>query len=159
MSGVRAINFLGNETYSDDRLRSEIVTRQSRWWQFFSSNDNYDPGRLEYDRELLRQFYQNKGYYDFRVESAVAELTPDQKDFYITYTIDEGEIYRFGEINVETELEKLNTDALKASLVARSGDLFRGDTIENSIDGLTYVMPLLMCALKSPPISKRIRST
>ena len=139
VSGVRAINFLGNEEYSDNRLRKEIVTRQSRWWQFFSSNDNYDPGRMEYDRDLLRQFYQNKGYYDFRVESAVAELTPDQKDFYITYTIDEGEIYRFGEVNVETELEKLNTDALRASLSAKSGDLFRGDTIEQSIDGLTYV--------------------
>ena len=139
VSGVRAINFLGNEEYSDNRLRKEIVTRQSRWWQFFSSNDNYDPGRMEYDRDLLRQFYQNKGYYDFRVESAVAELTPDQKDFYITYTIDEGEIYRFGEVNVGTELEKLNTDALRASLSAKSGDLFRGDTIEQSIDGLTYV--------------------
>ena len=139
VSGVRAINFLGNEEYSDNRLRKEIVTRQSRWWQFFSSNDNYDPGRMEYDRDLLRQFYQNKGYYDFRVESAVAELTPDQKDFYITYTIDEGEIYRFGEVNVETELEKLNTDVLRASLSAKSGDLFRGDTIEQSIDGLTYV--------------------
>ena len=139
VSGVRAINFLGNEEYSDNRLRKEIVTRQSRWWQFFSSNDNYDPGRMEYDRDLLRQFYQNKGYYDFRVESAVAELTPDQKDFYITYTIDEGEIYRFGEVSVETELEKLNTDALRASLSAKSGDLFRGDTIEQSIDGLTYV--------------------
>ena len=139
VSGVRAINFLGNEEYSDNRLRKEIVTRQSRWWQFFSSTDNYDPGRMEYDRDLLRQFYQNKGYYDFRVESAVAELTPDQKDFYITYTIDEGEIYRFGEVSVETELEKLNTDALRASLSAKSGDLFRGDTIEQSIDGLTYV--------------------
>ena len=139
VSGVRAINFLGNEEYSDNRLRKEIVTRQSRWWQFFSSTDNYDPGRMEYDRDLLRQFYQNKGYYDFRVESAVAELTPDLKDFYITYTIDEGEIYRFGEVSVETELEKLNTDALRASLSAKSGDLFRGDTIEQSIDGLTYV--------------------
>uniref|UniRef100_UPI0032B22842 outer membrane protein assembly factor BamA n=1 Tax=Hyphomonas atlantica TaxID=1280948 RepID=UPI0032B22842 len=139
VSGVRAINFLGNEEYSDNRLRKEIVTRQSRWWQFFSSTDNYDPGRMEYDRDLLRQFYQNKGYYDFRVESAVAELTPDQKDFYITYTIDEGEIYRFGEVSVETELEKLNTDVLRASLSAKSGDLFRGDTIEQSIDGLTYV--------------------
>lgn len=139
VSGVRAINFIGNEVYSDDRLRKEIVTRQSRWWQFFSSNDNYDPGRMEYDRDLLRQFYQNKGYYDFRVDSAVAELTPDQKDFYITYTIDEGEIYRFGDLSVATELEKLNTAALKTALAAQPGDLFRGDTIEESIDALTYV--------------------
>lgn len=139
VSGIRSINFIGNETYSDQRLRKEIVTRQSRWWQFFSSNDNYDPGRLEYDRDLLRQFYQNKGHYDFRVDSAVAELTPDQKDFYITYTISEGAIYHFGNIDVVTGLEKLNAEALKSALSIKSGDLFRGDTIEDTIDTLTYI--------------------
>lgn len=139
VSGVRSINFIGNEEFSDDRLRSAVVTTQSRWWRFFSSNDNYDPGRLEYDREKLREFYQNKGYYDFRVESAVAELTPDQKDFYITYTIDEGEIYKFGELKVESALERLDTHALKSALVMHEGDLFRGDAIEKSIDSLTYI--------------------
>ena len=138
MTGVRAINFIGNDAYSDKRLRSEVVTRQSRWWRFFSSNDNYDPGRLEYDRELLRQFYQNNGYYDFRVVSAVADLTPDQEDFYITYTIDEGDQYNFGGIKVETALDKLNGDALRRAVPIREGDLFRGDLIEESIDALTY---------------------
>ncbi|GGB59749.1 MULTISPECIES: outer membrane protein assembly factor BamA [Henriciella] len=138
VTGVRAINFIGNEEYSDRRLRSEIVTRQSRWWRFFSSNDNYDPGRLEYDRELLRQFYQNNGYYDFRVVSAVADLTPDQEDFYITYTVEEGDQYNLGEIKVETELDKLNADALRGALSMQTGDLFRGDRIENAIDTLTY---------------------
>ncbi len=139
VSGIRSINFIGNEEYSDQRLRSEIVTSQSRWWSFFSSNDNYDPSRMEYDRERLRGFYQNKGYYDFRVESAVAELTPDQKDFYITYTLAEGEIYKFGELKVESALERLNTTALKSALVMKDGDLFRGDAIEKSIDSLTYI--------------------
>lgn len=139
VSGVRSINFIGNEEFSDDRLRSAVVTTQSRWWRFFSSNDNYDPGRLEYDREKLREFYQNKGYYDFRVESAVAELTPDQKDFYITYTIDEGEVYKFGELKVESALERLDTNALKSALVMHQDDLFRGDAIEKSIDSLTYI--------------------
>ena len=138
VTGVRAINFIGNEEYSDRRLRSEIVTRQSRWWRFFSSNDNYDPGRLEYDRELLRQFYQNNGYYDFRVVSAVADLTPDQEDFYITYTVEEGDQYNYGDIKVETELDKLNADALRGALSIQKGDLFRGDQIENGIDTLTY---------------------
>lgn len=138
VTGVRAINFIGNEEYSDRRLRSEIVTRQSRLWRFFSSNDNYDPGRLEYDRELLRQFYQNNGYYDFRVISAVADLTPDQKDFYITFTVDEGDQYEFGEIKVETTLEKLDNEALVRLIGINEGDLYRGDQIENSIDALTY---------------------
>ena len=138
VTGVRAINFIGNEAYSDRRLRSEVVTKQSRWWRFFSSNDNYDPGRLEYDRELLRQFYQNKGYYDFRVISAVADLTPDREDFYITYTIEEGEEYTFGDVSVETALDKLSGAALRRVVPISDGDLFRGDVIEDTIDTLTY---------------------
>ncbi|WP_340693632.1 outer membrane protein assembly factor BamA [Hyphomonas sp.] len=138
VTGVRSINFIGNKDYSDSRLRSEIVTRQSRLWRFFSSNDNYDPGRLEYDREKLREFYQNNGYYDFRVTSAVAELTPDQKDFYITMTIDEGRQYDFGVVKVETALEKLNAEALRAAVPIKEGDLFKGNLIETTIDTLTY---------------------
>jgi len=138
VTGVRAINFLGNSAYSDSRLRSEIVTRQSRFWRFFSSNDNYDPDRLEYDRELLRQFYQNNGYYDFRVSSAVADLTPDQKDFYINVTVDEGEQYTFGEVKVESALEKLDSNLLVRAVPIQAGNLYRGDLIEKSIDALTY---------------------
>lgn len=138
VTGVRAINFIGNKEYSDSRLRSEIVTRQSRLWRFFSSNDNYDSGRLEFDREQLREFYQNNGYYDFRVTSAVAELTPDQKDFYITFTVDEGRQYDFGVIKVETALEKLDGNVLAAVVPIQEGELFRGDQIESTIDALTY---------------------
>jgi len=138
VTGVRAINFIGNNEFSDRRLRSEVVTKQSRWWRFFSSNDNYDPGRLEYDRELLRQFYQNRGYYDFRVISAVADLTPDREDFYITYTIEEGEQYTFGDIQVETALDKLSSEGLRRAIAIQDGDLFRGDQIEDTIDTLTY---------------------
>jgi outer membrane protein insertion porin family len=138
VTGVRSINFIGNDAFSDRRLRSEVVTKQSRWWRFFSSNDNYDPGRLEFDRELLREFYQNRGYYDFRVISAVADLTPDREDFYITYTIEEGEQYTFGEVEVETALDKLSSEGLKRAVPFNDGDLFRGDLIENTIDTLTF---------------------
>ncbi|MBY9067581.1 outer membrane protein assembly factor BamA [Hyphomonas sp. WL0036] len=138
VTGVRSINFIGNDVYSDSRLRSEIVTKQSRIWRFFSSNDNYDSSRLEYDREKLREFYQNNGYYDFRVTSAVAELTPDQKDFYITYTVDEGRQYDFGVIKVETALEKLDANVLQAVVPIQEGELFRGSQIETTIDALTY---------------------
>jgi outer membrane protein insertion porin family len=138
VTGVRSINFIGNETFSDSRLRSELVTKQSRWWRFFSSNDNYDPGRLEFDRDVVRRFYQNQGYYDFRVVSAVADLTPDQEDFYITFTIDEGEQYNFGEIDVETVLEKLNADGLRRAISIQEGDLYQSDRIEDAIDTLTF---------------------
>lgn len=138
MTGVRRINFIGNEEYGDRRLRGELVTQESRWYRFFGSNDNYDPDRLEYDRELLRQFYQNQGFADFRVVSAVAELTPDQEDFYITFTLDEGDIYTFGDITVTTELPDISTDFLQSALPAQSGNLYQGELIEDSVETLTF---------------------
>lgn len=139
VTGVRDINFIGNEQYSDRRLRDEIVTTRSSWWNLFQKNDNYDPDRLEYDREQLRKFYNNHGYADFRVVSAVAELTPDQRDFYITFTVDEGVQYEFGQIRVQTQLDRLPEELLLAAIPIRSGSVFRGDLIEDAIDAMTYV--------------------
>ena len=139
VTGVRDINFIGNEEFSDRRLSDVIVTSKSSWWNFFNSNDNYDPDRLEYDREQLRQYYNNRGYADFRVVSAVAELTPDQRDFYITFTVDEGVQYDFGEIRVRTELDRLSEELLLAAVPIRTGAVFRGDQIEDAIDAMTYL--------------------
>ncbi|NWG54536.1 MAG: outer membrane protein assembly factor BamA [Hydrogenophilaceae bacterium] len=139
VTGVREINFIGNERYSDRKLRDQIVTNESRWWNFFDSNDNYDPDRLEYDREQLRQFYTDRGYADFRVVSAVAELTPDQRDFFITFTVDEGVRYNFGTVRVQTELDRVPAEVLRAAIPIREGELFKGSLIEDSIDAMNYV--------------------
>jgi outer membrane protein insertion porin family len=138
VTGVRRINFIGNEAYSDRRLRGEVLTRESRFWRFFSSNDNYDPDRLEYDRELLREYYTDRGYADFRVVSAVAELTPDQQDFYITYVLEEGNIYNFGDVRVISEIPTLNEAGLRALIPIRTGELFVQSRIEDGVDGLTF---------------------
>ena len=138
VTGVRRINIVGNEAFSDRELRGEIVTREARWWRFFSSNDNYDPDRLEYDREQLRTFYTDRGYADFRVISAIAELTPDQKDFYITFSVDEGERYNFGEISVTTEIPDLDEEYLARIVSTQPGQLYVGSQIEDSIDTLTF---------------------
>ena len=97
-SKVRQINIIGNEKFSDGELRGTMVTKQARFYCFFSSGTSYDPDRLAYDQQKLRQFYLTEGYADFRVISAVAELTPDKKDFIITYVVEEGPRYKFGEI-------------------------------------------------------------
>jgi len=117
-AGVKKINFIGNNEFSDRVLRKEIATEESKFYKIFASNDNYDPGRLEFDREQVRNYYTDRGFADFRVVSAVAELTPDQEDFYITFTLDEGEEYTWGDIEVSTELETLNEDILKNSLIS-----------------------------------------
>ncbi len=137
-TGVRSITFLGNEAFSDAELREVMVTKQSQWWRLFTKNDNYDPNRLDYDREQLRSFYTNRGYYDFRIVSAVAELAPDDAAFGITLTVDEGDRYNFGEVNVVTENDRLNADLLERLLPIRSGDLYESDKIESAVDALTF---------------------
>ena len=104
---VREINFIGNEAYSDGSLREEIATKESAWYRFFTTDDTYDPDRLAFDQELLRLFYLSRGYADFRVLSVVADLTADRRDFFITFTIEEGPRYQFGEVGVISELRGL----------------------------------------------------
>ena len=137
-TGVRSITFLGNSAYSDSDLREVMVTEQSAWYRLFTTNDNYDPNRLDYDREQLRKFYTNRGYYDFRVVSSVAELAPDDSAFGVTITLDEGRKYNFGEIKVVTESNRLNGDFLKLLLPISSGDLYESDKIERAVDALTF---------------------
>ena len=137
-TGVAAITFLGNTAFSDSDLRDVMVTKESSWWRLFSSNDNYDPNRLDYDREQLRKFYTNRGYYDFRILSSVAELKPDNSAFGMTLTLDEGDRYNFGEVKVVTESDRLNADFLTRLLPIRSGDLYESDRIENAVDTLTF---------------------
>ena len=94
-SKVRAINIIGNEEYSDGRLRKEMFTKEAGGLLgFFKSNDSYDPDRLAADQQKLRAFYLTEGYADFRVVSALAELTPDRRDFIITYVVEEGPRYQ-----------------------------------------------------------------
>ncbi|HEX8472091.1 MAG TPA: outer membrane protein assembly factor BamA [Brevundimonas sp.] len=137
-TGLQAITILGNTAFSDTDLRDVMITKESRWYRLFSSNDNYDPNRLDYDQQQLRKFYTNRGYYDFRIVSAVAELVPNNSAFGLTMTLDEGDKYNFGKINVVTENSRLNADFLKLLIPIREGQLYESDKIESSVDALTF---------------------
>ncbi|MDA5193774.1 outer membrane protein assembly factor BamA [Govanella unica] len=136
---VSKINFIGNKEFSSGDLRGALATRESRWWRFLTSDDTYDPDRLAYDREQLRQYYLSKGYADFRVNAAVAELSPDLKDFYIAFTIEEGEIYDFGEINVESEIRDLDPAILRPLVKTKQGKRYNAKLIDQTIEKMTEV--------------------
>jgi outer membrane protein insertion porin family len=137
-SGILRVNFLGNVEFSDSDLRGEIVTKESQWYRFFSSNDNYDPDRIDYDREQLRKFYRNRGFFDFRIVSSIAELAPDRNGFAVTFTLDEGVKYKFGKLTVQTDLKKLNGDILRQLLPIREGQTYADSRIESAVDALTF---------------------
>ncbi len=133
---ITSIQFVGNEAFSDSKLREVIRTRTSRWWRFFSTEDTYDPDRLTLDQELLRRFYLSEGYADLRVVSAVAELTPDRRSFYVTFTLEEGERYRFGTITVESTLRGLEPETISDAVSMEEGEWYNADQVERSIDAL-----------------------
>jgi len=136
-TGVARINFIGNKTYDDDTLRDQIATEESSWWRVLATNDNYDPDRLTFDREQLRRFYVAHGYADFRVVSAVAELTPSHDAFYVTFTVDEGDLYKFGKVEIDSSIKELDPLALRPLVKIQSGDLYNGELIQKAIDALT----------------------
>jgi len=136
-TGVRSINFLGNHKFSSSELKTILETKESRWYRFLSTSDTYDPDRLSYDRDLLRKFYLSQGYADFRVLSAVAELTPSRDGFLITFTVEEGDRYRFGKIDLTNQLPEVDPAGLKAILVTHEGDWYNADEVDKSISALT----------------------
>jgi len=155
-TGVRRINFIGNEHYDETKLRGAINTQESAWWKFFSSSDFYDPDRTNYDRELLRRFYMSEGYVDFRVVSAVAEMTPDKSDFFLTFTVEEGDRYKFGKISIVSDIKGLDGETLKKYLATQQGEWYNADQVEKTITKLTAVLGDLQYAFVdiAPDIDK-----
>ncbi|WP_343527671.1 outer membrane protein assembly factor BamA [Sphingomonas sp.] len=141
-SKVRQINIIGNEKFSDDELRGAMYTKQSRWFRFLSSATSYDQDRLAADQQKLREFYLSNGYADFRVTSAVAELTPDKKDFIITYVVEEGPRYKFGDVKVDSQIRDFDNDKLAASLPMKKGDWYNAKLVETSIENLSQTAGL-----------------
>ena len=135
-SKVRAINIIGNNVFSDGKLREQMVTKQARLTRFMSSNTSYDQDRLAYDQQKLRQFYLTQGYADFRVTSAVAELTPDKKNFIITYVVEEGPRYKFGNVTVDSDIRDFDNTKLAAGLGINKGDWYNAKRVEDSVDRL-----------------------
>ena len=135
-SKVRQINILGNQEFSAGELRGQMVTKQASLTRLFSSGTSYDPDRMAFDQQKLRQFYLTKGYADFRVVSAVAELTPDKKDFILTYVVEEGSRYKFGPVKVESQLRDFDGDVMAKQLPMKQGNWYDAKLVEDTIERL-----------------------
>ncbi|HEY0421608.1 MAG TPA: outer membrane protein assembly factor BamA, partial [Acetobacteraceae bacterium] len=137
---VSRIAFVGNKAFSESRLREVIGSREQAWWRFLGTSDNYDPDKVNFDRELLRRFYLRQGYADFEVISANAELAPDRSAFFLTYTINEGERYKVKSVKVNATLRNLNGDDLKPLVEIEDGDWYDGDAVERVTQALTQAV-------------------
>lgn len=136
-SKVRQINIIGNEVFSDGKLRGEMATKTASLMNLLSSNTSYDQDRLAYDQQKLRQFYLTEGYADFRVISAVAELTPDKKDFIITYVVEEGPRYKFGPVKVDSAIRDFDDKRLASALSIKEGQWYNAKAVEDTVEQLS----------------------
>ncbi len=124
----------GNKAFSEDRLSEVINSRESRWWRFLSTSDQYDPERLNFDKELLRRFYLKNGYADIQIVDASAELSPDRKGFFLSFTVNEGERYKVGRITINSQLRNLTGQDLRPALQLTEGDWYDGDAVGRTAD-------------------------
>jgi outer membrane protein insertion porin family len=136
-TGVRSIIFVGNRAYSDYRLKEVIKTTTSNLLSFLQTTDVYDPDRIEADRDLIRRFYLSHGYADVQVVSATGEYDPTIKGFVITFTIEEGALYRFGTVEVQSNIHAVDSLALRPVLRMHRGDVYNGDAVEKTVEDVT----------------------
>ena len=136
-TGVKTINFVGNHAYSDYRLKEVIKTSTSNILSFLQTTDVYDADRIEADRDLIRRFYLSHGYADVQVVSATGEYDPAKKGFIITFTIEEGPLYRFGGDRCSIQYPRAGHAVPSAVLRVHQGDIYNGDAIEKTVEELT----------------------
>ena len=136
-TGVKAIEFIGNRAYSGYRLKDVIKTSETGLLAFMQTGNIYDPDRIEADRELLRRFYLKHGFIDVRVVSALGEYDPARRGFVVTFTIEEGEQYRIGSVDVQSTIRGLNPWLLRPKLRTFPGDVYNAEAVEKTVEDMT----------------------
>lgn len=139
-TGVKEIDFVGNRAFSSWRLKDVIKTSTSNFLSFLQTTDVYDPDRIEADRDLLRRFYLAHGYADVQIVSATGVYDPARKGFIITFTIEEGPQYHFGDIRVQSNVLAVNANSLRSVVVTDKGEVYDGDAVQKSVENLTIAL-------------------
>jgi outer membrane protein insertion porin family len=134
---VRRLEFVGNDAFDDGKLKRVVGTQEYSWWRFFNRNDNYDPDRLEYDKELLRRYYLRNGFADVRVVSAEALLSENGEGFTITYTVEEGQRYKVADVAVNIGEAQLDSGDLAAKVRTSVGDYYDATRVDRTVENLT----------------------
>ncbi|WP_090267722.1 outer membrane protein assembly factor BamA [Thalassovita taeanensis] len=130
---IERLSFVGNEKYSDGRLRRVLQTKQAGLLRTLIKRDTLVEDRIEFDKQVLRDFYLSRGYVDFRITGVNAELTRERDGYYLTMNVQEGQQFRFGEISASSELADVDSDEFMAALKVKPGVIYSPTIVENSI--------------------------
>ncbi|MBO0733231.1 MAG: outer membrane protein assembly factor BamA [Methylocapsa sp.] len=136
-TGVKAINFVGNQAFSSEKLRDLMQTTEMNLFSFFKTSDVYDPDRIASDLELIRRFYLKHGFADFRVVGSDAQFDPAQGGYIITITVEEGVQYTVSSATVESHLPSVDGASLQPLVRLAPGEIYNGDLVQKTVDSLT----------------------
>ena len=136
LSKIKKISFIGNEKFSDSKLRDVIQSKEDALYRFLTSDDTYDPDRLDFDGELLRRFYSNNGFIDFQVVSTVAEFSTGDESFAVTFTLDEGKRYKLDKIILESAVKDINIENLHHLYKELEGRWYNARSVNKAVDRL-----------------------
>jgi len=138
---ITDINFIGNQSYTDRALRSVIQSKRSNWIDsIWGTGKSYDNDLMEYDKELLRQFYRNNGYVNFKVTNSIAEFNSDSGNFIITFTIDEGKRYKYGDIELSNSIKEITPNQILTNITTFEGDVYDESDIDTTSIGIVDYM-------------------
>ena len=133
--GVRQVQFAGNNAFTANKLKGIIKSRETNALSFLLNNDVYDADRVAGDVDLLRHFYRAHGYADIRVRSA-ASYEADNKGVTVTFIIEEGPQYRFGNVDVVSNVTSVDAARLRSYLHTRSGEIYDANAVDKSVEDL-----------------------
>ncbi|MEZ5723199.1 MAG: outer membrane protein assembly factor BamA, partial [Paracoccaceae bacterium] len=130
---IERISFTGNRAFSDARLRRVVSSKQAGLLRFLVQVDTFDPGRVEFDKQLLRDFYASRGYPDFDAVAVTSEIPAQEDAYYVTYEIREGQQFEFGEITTVSEVEGIDAAVYEGYASVRSGTTYNPAVLDRAV--------------------------
>ncbi|KGL02805.1 MULTISPECIES: outer membrane protein assembly factor BamA [Thalassobacter] len=133
---IERVSFVGNRAYSDRRLRRVLESTQAGIFRALIRSDTFVADRIAFDRQLLRDFYQARGYVDAQVLSVSSELSPERDGFFLTFRVQEGQQFRFGALTASSDLSDVDPDQFQDEIRIGEGKTYSPQAVDATIERL-----------------------
>ena len=136
-TGIYEIRFVGNEAYSDRRLRELMQSSEMNLLSFIKTNDVYDPEKIALDQDIIRRHYLKNGYADFQFTGTDVRFDAENGGYIITMTVSEGAQYTVGNVGFDSRVDTVNPELLRGEIQTVPGDVYNAEAVEKTLTLMT----------------------